>query len=122
MTAEHRADTWYRSVERTVRFAISSWVDHRTIRLGAGLAYYWLVAMVPLAILAFWLAAVLFPTEKALEAVFERFDMTSGGQLGELLVNFLTSVANNASLTQVGLLGVVAAAVTASFAFVATAW
>jgi hypothetical protein len=30
MTADRRADAWYRSFERTVRFAVSSWVDHHT--------------------------------------------------------------------------------------------
>jgi membrane protein len=120
MTADHRADAWYRSFERTVRFAVSSWVDHRTNRLGAGLAYYWLIAMVPVAFLGFWLATVLFPPEEALSAVFERFEMTNGGELEELLVDVLTSVANDASLTQVGLLSVLAAVFTASYAVVAT--
>jgi membrane protein len=120
MCADHPADGWYRSLERTVRFAVNSWVDHRTNRLGAGLAYYWLIAIVPVAFLGFWLAAILFPPEEALAAVFERFEMTNGGELEELLVDVLTSVANDASVTQVGLLSVLAAAFTASYAVVAT--
>jgi membrane protein len=90
-------------VDRTYR----SWRDDRTIRLGAGLAYYALFGLVPFFTLAISIAGFAFSRQEIQEFVAESLVRLLGAAdaaaLGEYLANNVSSMSSTGSL---GLIGV----------------
>jgi membrane protein len=97
-----------------------SWSDHRAIRIGAGVAYYWLFAIVPLAALAVHLAGFFFSNDDianwAINALGALKTTDPNSELTELVENLLE---RSRGMT-FGLVGAIATAISASFAFAAT--
>jgi membrane protein len=101
--------------------AYRSWSAHRAIRIGAGVAYYWLFAIVPLTALAFHLAAAFFSVddiaEWATRAIGLLESVESTEEFKELVAGLLDRTTGSATF---GFVGGIAAAISASFAFAAT--
>jgi membrane protein len=79
----------------------AAWRRSRTIRLGAGLAYYALFAIVPLLAITLALAEFMFSQEDLQAQLAERLENLLGGQVDEISA-LLTEQLGNAS-TQSGL-------------------
>lgn len=97
-----------------------SWSDHRAIRIGAGLSYYWLFALVPLATLALLFATAFFSSgdiaRRILEIINEFAEESGSTELQALLQSLMDGTHG---LT-VSIVTAAVAAVSASFAFAAT--
>lgn len=108
------------SVHDTVKAAVRSWSDHRAIRIGAGISYYWLFAIVPLATLALQLATAFFSSNDIslwiLGTINEYAERSGNAELQE----FLQGIIERSRGVPFSVVTVVVAAVTASFAFAAT--
>jgi membrane protein len=98
----------------------SLWYEQRTIRLGAGLAYYGIFAVVPLLTLSVALAQVIFSDAQVQEFLTEQFQAIFGQQEATDLATKLTEILNSGSTTSsLGLIGLVSLIITASVVFVA---
>jgi len=106
-------------VTGVLRETYEAWRDDRAIRLGAGLAYYGLLALVPMLILAVVLASLVFSQSEIQEYVTEYLDNTIEIDVDQ----FSQEVAKDAQSTSVrgglGVLGLVAVIIAASFLFLA---
>lgn len=109
-----------RSAHEIVNAAIRSWSDHRAIRIGAGVSYYWLFAIVPLATLALQLATAFFSSSDIARWILEAINEYAEESGSVELQRFLQGLIDRAEGVTVSVVTVVAAAVTASFAFAAT--
>ena len=103
-----------------VQAAFRSWSDHRAIRFGAGLAYYWLFAVVPLALLAIHLASAFFSVSDIASWLLEVANEISSDGLSMELREFLTAMITETQDTVFTWGAAIVAAVSASFAFAAT--
>lgn len=103
-----------------VKDASDAWSKHRTIRFGAGLAYYWLFAFVPLLLVAIFLAGVIFPTEEVISYLVDRVSALHVTDTSDEIARLITSYIEDSVSVQVGIVGTVVAAVSASFALAAT--
>jgi len=109
-----------RSAYEIVNAAIRSWSNHRAIRIGAGVSYYWLFAIVPLATLALQLATAFFSSSDIARRVLEAINAYAEESGSIELQLFLQGIIESAQGVAFSVVTVVAAAVTASFAFAAT--
>lgn len=100
--------------------AARAWSNHRTIRFGAGLAYYWLFALVPLALVAVTLAGLLFPRAEVIGYVVGHLTGAHEPELSEQVTTLVAAWVTEATEARLGLVGVIVALVTASFALAAT--
>lgn len=105
------------SVAEVLLDAYTHWRDTRTLRLGAGLAYYTLFAIAPLLSLAAAIAAWTISTEEARQFVADALDGLSESAATELARNIVDTVSGSAM--GVGVLGTVTVLVSASFLFLA---
>lgn len=106
--------------ERIVAMAVDSyhhWRDVRTVRLGAGLAYYGLFAIVPLLILAAAILGSLISTEETVAFVRELIEGIPNIDADPLAGEIVDQVTRSTSA--LGLIGALSALVAASFLFVA---
>ena len=103
-----------------LRDTYNIWYEERTIRLGAGLAYYGIFAVVPLATLAVALAQVLFSQDEVQQFITEQLQAIFGQQesvdIAVNLTDILSTAESAASLELVGLISLIVAA---SLVFVA---
>lgn len=101
--------------------AYRSWSDHRAIRIGAGVAYYWLFAIVPLTALAFHMAAAFFSVADIADWATAAVGMLNSTDptldIGASIETLLERTSGSFSF---GIIGAVAAGISASFAFAAT--
>lgn len=110
----------FRSIYDTSRAAFRSWSDHRAIRIGAGLSYYWLFAVVPLATLALQLAAVFFSSGDIARWIL-KIVSDAVLDIGSIEAQvFVEDLVDSVQGVTVSMVTVVVAAVSASFAFAAT--
>jgi len=101
--------------------AYRSWSAHRAIRIGAGVAYYWLFAIVPLTALAFHMAAAFFSVPDIASWVTQAVGALDSTQQGQDLDSFIQSLLETTSGSlSFGIIGAIAAGISASFAFAAT--
>jgi membrane protein len=110
----------FRSIYNIARTAFWSWSDHRAIRIGAGLSYYWLFAVVPLATLDLQLAAVFFSSGDIARWILKIVNVAvlDPGSIEARV--FVEDLVNSVQGVTVSIVTVVVAAVSASFAFAAT--
>jgi membrane protein len=100
--------------------AYRSWSNHRAIRIGAGVAYYWLFAIVPLSALAIHLAGAFFSVNDiAAWATKALGSLQTTGQNNELTEHLQALLKHTQGLSFSVISGI-AAAISASFAFAAT--
>lgn len=100
----------------------SNWRNDRTLRLGAGLAYYVVFSLIPILALTVFLASLLFPEEAVISYFREQFQqlfassgIDASGYFSEASV--LEKVEQ--TFSSLGLFGLVSLLVTSSFAVLA---
>lgn len=107
--------TWRAIIVDTYR----SWRSHRTIRLGAGLAYYGLFAIVPLLSISIALAGIVLDDIDIEEALEEVLGDIIDGDAGELAAAITDSVESTQTTTALGLIGLGSLLLAGSLVFVA---
>jgi len=91
------------------------WFERRTIRLGAGLAYYGIFAVIPLLTLSVALAQVIFSDAQVQEFLTEQFQAIFGQPEATDLAAKITEILNSGATTSsLGLIGLVSLIITAS--------
>lgn len=97
-----------------------SWRAHRAIRLGAGLAYYGVFAVVPLLTLAVAVAGLVFSQQEVQAFLLENLESLLGAAEAEALANTASQGLGEASLgASVGAVGLASLLLAASLIFVA---
>jgi membrane protein len=91
-----------------------NWRDHRTIRLGAGLAYYGVLALVPLFALALVLAGLVISSDDVQSFVAERLSEWLGVEAGDVARALADALDGAGTLSGLGLLGAASLLLTAS--------
>lgn len=104
-----------------VRATYHAWREDRAIRLGAGLAYYALFAIVPLMTLAVALTGLVFSDQEIRDFLVERISLVFGAEVdADALATALASrVGDTATLSELGFLGLASLLVASSLVFVA---
>lgn len=100
-----------------LRETYSVWRAARTLRLGAGIAYYSLFALVPLLSIAAALVGVLISTDDATAFLKSAFDDVAAVDAGALSARIVDGIERSA--TGLGVTGVIVLLISASFLFVA---
>jgi membrane protein len=90
------------------------WRDHRTIRLGAGLAYYGLLALVPLFALALVIAGLVISNADIQSFVAERLSEWLGVEADDVARALADALDGAGTLSGLGLLGAASLLLTAS--------
>lgn len=99
--------------------AYAGWRDDRCIRLGAGLAYYGLFALVPLLSLSVAIAGVIFSTAEVRDYLDDPLARLLGADSQDVAARLATQVSDASLVTQFGLVGLAGLVVAASVVFVA---
>jgi membrane protein len=97
----------------------TNWRRHRTIRLGAGLAYYGLFALVPLLSLCLFVAGLIFSQEEVQSFVSDHLADTLDADLQTFAVDIGQDIDGWSTSTSLGIIGLLGLLVAASFVFVA---
>lgn len=114
MTARSLASDGADIVERTY----ASWRNHRTIRLGAGLAYYGLFSLTSVVAVALGLLRIFGRSAAIEEALTARVVEAAGPSAATTVTSFFEQVDGDAG-TSIGLIGVGSLLVTGSLFFLA---
>lgn len=107
-----------RATYRLLYSSAEAWVDDRALRLGAGVAYYGLFALVPVLFLSIVIATIVLgrtvtgDVEEAIEELF-------GADLAEAIIGAIEAVGEQASEWSLSIVGVGALLFTATLLFVA---
>lgn len=105
-----------------VQETYSNWRNDRTLRLGAGLAYYVVFSLAPIVALSVVISSFLFPREEVVAYLEEQAANLFGANIAEVS-NFINQSAVPESIgqgfTSLGLFGLGALVITASFALLA---
>lgn len=109
--------TWSSQVVAVAVDSYNHWRDVRTIRLGAGLAYYALFAIVPLLVLAAALVGALISTEETVAFFRDLLDGIPNIDADAVAEHIVDGVIRSGS--GLGLIGTLSAVVGASFLFLA---
>jgi membrane protein len=96
-----------------------SWRDDRTIRLGAGLAYYALFGIIPFITLAIYLATLAFSRDDVRQFVFDGVVRLLGPTEADQLAVTISSGIEHLSTGSLGLIGVAALIFASSLLFAA---
>jgi membrane protein len=90
------------------------WRRHRTIRLGAGLAYYGLFSLVPLLAVGISLAGVFFAQDEVRQYLADQLSGIIGADADEVAAALSRALDGGGSLVGVGIVGVLSLLFTAS--------
>jgi membrane protein len=102
-----------------LRESYEEWRDDRALRLGAGLAYYGVLAIVPLLILAVVMAGMVFSEQEIEEYVLSFLDSTLADEFEKISSSLATETKADSTRGGLGLLGLVSLVIAASFLFLA---
>jgi membrane protein len=94
-----------------------AWRDDRCVRLGAGLAYYGLFALVPLLTLSVFIAGLVFSTQDIELFLAEQLALVAGQEVEVIAARLGSTIAS--STTNLGIIGFIALVVSGSLLFVA---
>lgn len=94
---------WARPIVDVLHATYIGWRDARTKRIGAGIAYYALFALVPLVSLSIWLAELLVP-DQAVSDFFEQLAVGLNIE-GEATAGFIDEIGRTSTQTGLGLIG-----------------
>lgn len=108
----------WQGASKVVGATYRSWRDNRTLRLGAGLAYYGLFAIVPLLTLSVALASAVFSTDQVATFLSAQIQEVLGQQVADLTSSVVQQVMGTVG-AGLGLLGLGALLFAASVLFVA---
>jgi membrane protein len=107
-----------RILTATLAETYREWRSDRCIRLGAGLAYYGLFALVPLLTLTIALAGVVFNIDEVQDFLAEPLARLLGADIDDVAATLADQI-NGRLVTQLGLIGVGSLLVAASLVFAA---
>lgn len=114
---------WHlKDLKEFVRETYNNWRNDRTLRLGAGLAYYVVFSITPIIALSVVVASFLFPREDVVAYLQEQAAVVFGANVSEVSAYIdQTAIPESISsgFTSLGLFGLGALVVTASFALLA---
>jgi membrane protein len=110
---------WQRGVVGIVWSAYRSWFAHRTIRFGAGLAYYGLFASVPLVAVALFVAGLIFSKQDVGQYVATQLEPVLGAEATTEITNLLEGLQNDLSNGLTGIVLLVVTVLAASMFYVA---
>ena len=99
--------------------SINAYLEDRTIRIGAGLAYYFLITLAPLLFIAVSIAGLFVGDAAAEGRLVERLDETFGADLARLIETLIGQVHIEESATILTLVGIGVLLFSASVLFVA---
>jgi membrane protein len=99
--------------------AARSYVDDRAIRLGAGLAYYSLFALIPILTLAVSMASIFFGKELVTGEFYARINDVLGADVAVLITDAVESMSLDASETVLPVVSLVIMVFTGTLLFVA---
>jgi membrane protein len=97
----------------------TSWRSHRTIRLGASLAYYGLFAIVPLLAISLALAGLVIDEADVEEVITSALSNLVDGDAAQFAAQITDTINSTANVGNLGLFGLGALFLTASLVFVA---
>lgn len=97
----------------------TSWRSHRTIRLGASLAYYGLFAIVPLLAISLAVAGLVINEADVEEALASLLGNVADGDGEEFAAQLAASINTTTTTSTLGLIGIGSLLLTASLVFVA---
>lgn len=106
---------WATSIADVLRDTYISWRDARTIRLGAGIAYYALFAIVPLITLSIWLAQLLVD-DQAVDDFFLRLGESLNIDANSI-ATFVADVDGQPTATNLGVIGFLSLVFAAAIVF-----
>ncbi len=112
----------FAELKSLVAITYANWRNDRTLRLGAGLAYYVVFSLVPMIAISIVVASLMFPTEEVVRFLQEQVLILFGAdttQIAGAIGNTLRTEAVTDSFVSLGLFGLGALVVTASFAMIA---
>jgi membrane protein len=101
------------SFARTIVTTSREWSEHRTIRLGAGLAYYGLFALIPVLAVSLSIASIFFAREDVQEYLTDQLLELLGddaASVGAAVADLLDQVGSQVGLGVVGLVSLLFAA------------
>lgn len=98
-----RIPRWAMAVVDVLRCTYISWRNARTKRIGAGIAYYALFALVPLVSLSIWLAELLVD-DQAVSDFFQQLAVGLNIE-GQAMAAFIDEIGRTSSQTSLGLIG-----------------
>lgn len=102
-----------------LRQTYEEWRNDRAIRLGAGLAYYGVLAIVPLMLLAVVLASLVFSTQEIENYVADAVDSALHADMNEFTTQLTQEAESNSVRGGLGVIGLVSLVIAASFLFLA---
>jgi membrane protein len=111
--------TAVRTGARVVADTYEAWRADRTIRLGAGLAYYALFAVVPVLMLAVWSASLLVSRADVEEALRDALDGLLDPSNAATAAELAEMLARGTTRTSLGIIGLASLLLAASLLFVA---
>lgn len=107
------------TVKDVLRHTYEQWRRDRTVRLGAGLAYYGLFALVPLLTLGVVLAGLVFSQEEVQAFVAQQLGDALGIDADAVATAIATRLDDASLSAGLGVIGAVSLLIAASFVFVA---
>jgi membrane protein len=110
---------WQQGVPGILWSAYRSWFAHRTIRFGAGLAYYALFAAVPLVVVTLFVASLIFSQQDVGQYVATQLEPVVGADAAMQVADFLDGLEKEISNSNFGIVLLIVTAVAASFVFIA---
>jgi membrane protein len=110
---------WQRGFPGIVWSAYRSWFAHRTIRFGAGLAYYGLFAAVPLVAVSLFVAGLIFSQQDVGQYLASQLEPIVGANAAAEVADFLDGLQEDISNSLDGIVLFIVTVVAASFVFVA---
>lgn len=110
---------WQRGVPGILWSAYRSWFDHRTIRFGAGLAYYGLFASVPPVAVALFVFGLFFSQQDVGQYVATQLEPVLGVEATAEIANLLEGLQNDLSGGLTGILLLIVTVFAASLFYVA---
>jgi uncharacterized BrkB/YihY/UPF0761 family membrane protein len=110
---------WQRGVPGILWSAYRSWFAHRTIRFGAGLAYYGLFAAVPLVAVALFVAGLIFSQQDVGQYVATQLEPVVGAGAAMQVADLIDGLQDDISNSSFGIVLFMVIVVTASLVFLA---
>jgi membrane protein len=107
------------SAGRVLTATYRSWLGHRTIRLGAGLAYYGLFAFVPVLAVSVSVASVFFAREDVQDYLTDQLTSVLGDDAAAVAAALAEMLDGVGSLVGLGVVGAVSLLLTATLVVVA---
>lgn len=110
---------WISAAYALLATAYAEWRRDRAIRLGAGLAYYGLFAIIPLVSIAIFVASLLFTQEEIAAYVASQLSPVLQDAAGEVATELAADIESPGTTAGLGVVGITSWAFAASVVFVA---